>query len=191
MFFPGVGLFLAGEHLQISTDPLACGWGLNDIIHKACETHSMLHTHVAGEPSTSVLQWWQASLALWRLMYIVSVNNKNVLCTSDSSGEGIGKLLHIFSFSLGLILLSSEDDLNCTLKNQMYYVAHYIDLFSWFVQLLWIFKLNSQIWSWRNCDWLRFFFFVISWPISIFKLSSIKTNGIHRNRKGFFCFWEI
>lgn len=152
MFFPGVGLFLAGEHLQISTDPLACGWGLNDIIHKACETHSMLHTHVAGEPSTSVLKQWQASLALWRLMYIVSVNNKNVLCTSDSSGEGIGKLLHIFSFSLGLILLSSEDDLNCTLKNEMmYYVAHYINigfytfnLFSWFVQLLRI------IWSRRN-----------------------------------------
>jgi len=43
----------------------------------------------------------------------------DVLCTSDSSGEGIGKLLHIFSFSLGLILLSSEDDLNCTLKNEM------------------------------------------------------------------------
>ncbi len=44
-----------------------------------------------------------------------------VLClvrTSDSCGEGVGKLLHIFSFSLGLILLSSEDDLNRTLKLQ-------------------------------------------------------------------------
>lgn len=59
MFFPGVGLFLAGEHLKVSTDPLACGRGLNDVIHKACEIHALLfsnNTQIAAEASTLVLQ---------------------------------------------------------------------------------------------------------------------------------------
>lgn len=32
--------------------------------------------------------------------------------TSDCSREGVGELLHIFSFGLSLVVLSSEDDLH-------------------------------------------------------------------------------
>lgn len=32
--------------------------------------------------------------------------------TSDCSWEGVGELLHVFSFGLGLVVLSSEDDLH-------------------------------------------------------------------------------
>ena len=38
MFFPGVGLLLAGQNLQISTDPLTSGRRLNDVINKPCKT---------------------------------------------------------------------------------------------------------------------------------------------------------
>lgn len=35
MFFPGIALLLAGQHLQVSADPFPGGRGLNDVIDKA------------------------------------------------------------------------------------------------------------------------------------------------------------
>lgn len=45
--------------------------------------------------------------------------------TSDCSWEGVSELLHVFSFSLGLIVFSSEDDLDSTLENQAKPVIDY------------------------------------------------------------------
>lgn len=41
---------------------------------------------------------------------------RNYYCTSDSSWEGVGKLFHVFSLCLCLVLLPSEDNLNSTLS---------------------------------------------------------------------------
>lgn len=38
--------------------------------------------------------------------------------TSDCGWEGVGELLHVFSFGLSLVVLSSEDDLHGALKKK-------------------------------------------------------------------------
>lgn len=53
-----------------------------------------------------------------RLVHVTEgVEGVSGAVTSDCSREGVGKLLHVFSLCLCLVVLSSEDNLHGTLGN--------------------------------------------------------------------------
>lgn len=100
MFLPGVDLLLAGQHLQISADPLASSRRLDDVVHKTLN---------------------KRMVTLERNVLNVFTHKDESLgysFTSDSSWERVGELVHVFSFCLRLVLLSSEDNLNSTLRGK-------------------------------------------------------------------------
>lgn len=101
MFLPGVDLLLAGQHLQISAELFTSAWWLDDVIHETWSIGSerkTLNTNTRGRSED------------------VQRAEETGKFTSDGSREGVGELLHVLGFSLVLIVLASEDDLDGTLR---------------------------------------------------------------------------
>lgn len=104
VFLPGVRLGLAGQDLQVSADAHASAGRLDDVIHETWKGGGKCY-FLWGVTAT------RGSDGRDKRGPVRSV-------TSDRSWEGVGELLHVFGFGLGLVVLSPEDDLHGALEKR-------------------------------------------------------------------------